>query len=93
MTKSTKSALYWDENKAVTRGRSTHLIQPTINAPEVSETEKTLNKILGMNKVEINKFLKRSSATMMELMIGAAVVKAAKDGDFTSLDKFKGSRK
>jgi len=84
---------YWKENGAEIR-----TIRPIIenkSPPPMSDSAKRAleiqgisDKFMAMNKDEITQCLLDPKTTMLEMTIGSAIVKAAKDGDFSKLNAF-----
>lgn len=88
-----KAESYWNENSSKVRKIKSYpkpelSDEAKAHKERAAEITRISNKFLMMNKNEITIYLQSEEATMLEVMIGSAVVKIAKTGDFAKMDAF-----
>ena len=88
-----KSDFWKEQGDRIIQRNSLSSITP--KAPVETESQKRakevteiVEKFLALNRVDITEYLSNPETKMLEMVIGSAIVNAAKDGNFAKLESF-----
>lgn len=85
---------FWKENGDEIKVMSRMPIRPvpTKAPPEPTEAELLVEKMNKMTRVQISDKIKSDDATMLEIMVGKALIKIIAEDDYTSLNTLLGRK-